>query len=296
MHNNHSGFTLIELSIVLVIVGILIGMGSKMLGPMITFAKVRETRDLQDSAIQSIFSQTASTNSLPNKDTFSTVAKSAKDAWNQDFVFMYYSSLSRTSPTKDTICGRLTTPLTMQTDPSDATTKKSNVAFAILSRADNLAFTSTLNGTLNGATYSDAVFSTSGHAVGDIKAALPNGDIIRWVSLDELRSKIGCQGAQLKILNNELPFGKVGDKYSARVMADGGNGSGSYQWRVKGDTPLPGITNNLSPVFNSPTLSSATFMNITGHPTQAGSYLFTVDVQDSIGNANSKSFVMTINP
>ena len=290
---NHRGFTLIELSIVLVIIGILVGIGSKMIGPMVTYAKVRETKDLQDSALQSIFSWTASSNTLPNKDTFATIAKSPKDAWGQDFVFMYYSSLARTTPTKDTICGRRTTPLTLQLDPADLTTKRTNVAFAVLSRADNTAITSTLEGSLNGIV-TNGLVTVSGNATGNIKAISPNGDIIRWVTLDELRSKIGCQGAPLKILNNELPYGKKGEKYSAKIMADGGNGTGSYQWRFNGDTPPTGITGTTVPLAT--TWTQATFMNISGNPQQSGSYLFSIEVQDNICNTNSKSFVLTVNP
>lgn len=279
---NHTGFTLIELSIALVIIGLLVGLGAKAIGPMITFAKVRETRDLLDSNVQSIFSWASSKNAIPNKDEFSSVAKSPTDAWGRKFIFMYYSSLSRINPTKDTICGRRSTDLKLYTNYSS-----SNVAFAVISRADNAAFSSKLNG---------VAITDSGAASGTINSSGTNGDIIRWVTLDELRSKIGCQGAPLKILNNELPFGKNGDKYSAKILADGGNGSGSYQWRINGDVPPTGITGTALPLINSTTWTTAPFMNITGHPQQSGSYLFSIDVQDNIGNTNSKSFVLTVNP
>lgn len=83
--HNHSGFTLIELSFVLVIIGILMTLGSNMIGPFTTFVKVRETRELQDDNLQSIFSWASSRNSIPNSianndNSFGKVAKSPKDA------------------------------------------------------------------------------------------------------------------------------------------------------------------------------------------------------------------------
>ena len=47
-------------------------------------------------------------------------------------------------------------------------------------------------------------------------------DIVDYVTLGELRTKSGCQGAPLKILNNELPSGSMSSTYSATIYAEGG--------------------------------------------------------------------------
>ena len=77
-----------------------------------------------------------------------------------------------------------------------------------------------------------------------------------------------------------LPNWTVNRPYSATVQASGG--SGGYSWSATG---LPtGLSINPSTGV------------ISGTPTATGSYSATVTVQDSIGQTNSKSFSININP
>ena len=227
------GFTLIELSIVLAVIGLLVGLGAGMLGPLTGFVKVRETRELQDAALQAVTSWVSSHNRLPTGDEFPGVARSSVDAWGRNLVYLYDADLYAAAPTKDTICGRRSTALTLVNPDPAATT--ANVAFVILSGAEKASLTGTLNGALNGTPLSGAITGT-GSASGTVTLSSPNGDLARWVTLDELRSKVGCQGAPLKIANNELPFGAAPNAYSVTLTADGGvpfavNPS-SYKWCV----------------------------------------------------------------
>ena len=319
MNNNHNGFSLVELSIVLVIIGLLVGLGSSMIGPMMNFTKVRETRDMMDANLQAVISWASSNNKLPNVAGFTTtVAKHAKDTWNRDFIYLYDGNLYKAAPTKDTICGRRSTILTLETiDNTTTTSTVSNVAFAVLSDADNATLKSTL--IVNGPTELDFTSrdATSGYTSSKITVKGPNGYLVRWVTLDELRSKIGCQGAPLKILNNELPFGsKSTSGYSATITADGGVPS-SYKWCIEAAAISPALTippiipgltfqtplywttpttpgNNCSETVN--TWVSGSTLTISGNPTTPGSYSFTVYVGDSDSNTAQKSFVITVNP
>jgi prepilin-type N-terminal cleavage/methylation domain-containing protein len=293
---NHNGFTLVELSIVLILVGLLIGIGATMIKPLTIFAKSRETRTIADANLLAIMSAAASSNTIPNSAGLTTVVTSPNDAWNQPFVYLYDTNLYSATPSKDTLCGRNSTGLKLTT--ADATI--TNVAFAFFSRADNSTFSSTLNGTLAGVPINNLPLSTSGAATGTITATAINGDLLRWVTLDELRSKIGCQGAPLKIVNNELPFGNYSTDYSATVVADGGSGSSTYQWRIKkGNSGLPtGINSGALPFANISTTDwmPASSLALSGYPKQSGSFHFTIQVRDSFGNNNSRPFVLTINP
>ena len=311
-YDNHRGFTLIELSIVLVIIGMLVGLGANLIGPLTTFVKVRETKDIMDADLQAIVSWASSRNMLPNTGAtetgFKQVAKSYQDAWNQDFIYLYDGNLSpAASPTKDTICGRRSTFLTLITNSGSI----SNVAFALSSRADNTAFKSTLSGSI----ITTSVGITEAKT---LDASATNGDIIRWVTLDELRSKIGCQGAPLKILNNELPSAKVGDPYNATLAADGG--VLPYSWCIEAATATPLATNlvfssTIPPLPLQTTASSCTglvetnwgivtTLSISGIPSAGtqNSYSFTVYVRDnndataSNDNIAQKTFVLTVNP
>lgn len=293
-YSNHSGFTLIELSIVLVIIGMLIGLGSGMIGPLTTFVKVRETRELQDSALQSITSWASSRNSIPDSAGFPTVAKSPLDAWGRNLIYLYDANLYAAAPTKDTICGRRLAALTLVTTDPAAT--MANVAFVVLSGAENATLKSTLNGNLNGVPLTGIITAT-GYATGTITVTGPNSDLVRWVTLDELRSKIGCQGAPLKIVNNELPFSNYSASYSATIVPDGG--TGAYEWRIKkGSVPTGMSFSPPLPFVNSSTSNWASGSNLTiqGWPRPQGSYNFTIMARDSNGNSSSRLFVLTIQP
>lgn len=235
--NNHKGFSLIEISIVFAIIGILLSASLKLIGPLSLLLKVRETKESEDSTIQSIISWVASRNRLPNKNEFIQIAKTPRDPWGLPFVYMYYSSLYKPNPTKDTICGRRSTPLKLYNNYTS-----SSVAFAIISRGDKPAYDSTLND-------SEITDSTLSNVAGIIKASGPTPDIVRWVTLDELRSKIGCQSPQLKILTNELPIGSDNSTYiTTSVYADGGVqfSGGKYRWCIQNSLKDSSVPHDLT--------------------------------------------------
>jgi prepilin-type N-terminal cleavage/methylation domain-containing protein len=292
---DRSGFTLIELAIVLVIVGLLVGVGSGMVSVLSQAIKVRQTRDSLDENVQAIASWASANNSIPTTATFDTVAKSKYDSWGRAFIYLYDTNLNTAPITKDTICGRRTTNITVTDSNTSATI--SNVAYLLLSQADDAATNTT--------PVSPLAISSATTIAADTAY-----DLVRWVTLDELRSKVGCQGSPLKIVNNELPFGNYSVPYAATITPDGG--TGSYLWQVKSSTTsyMPrGIlftpsmtttvisgasrfTNNSSSAWTS----ASSVLTIGGMPRPAGSYNLTIRVQDSNGNSTSKQFVMTINP
>ena len=297
---------------------------------MTQLIRVRETKDLQDATLQSIISWASSRNRVPdatNTDTgFKKVAKNDKDAWYQDLLYLYDANLAA-STSKDNICGRRSTSLKL--DPGTGTALN-DIAFVILSRADNTnntAFKSIFTGALGGdpAHVSGTTIkltsnvTPSGTANGTISVSGTNPDIVRWVTLDELRSKIGCQGAPLKIVNNELPSGAVPTPYSATLTADGGTGSSTFKWCVSmlpsGITQSGGVQsanclslNEAGWAVASPNLVIS-FLPVP--PVAPGAHQITVVVRDNADgsaasnpcdNANpgdncaQKVFVLTVNP
>lgn len=293
-HKNISGFTLIELSIVLVIVGMLIGLGVNMIGPLTNYAKVRKTQEIMDADLQAVISWASANARLPQLAEFRTsVASNQNDGWGQPFAFITDFDLTTTA-TKNAICGRNSTFLNIST--IDPKVMVRNVALVLLSHADNTDFSSKLN--------AGPVTSASSTATGTfqtISATGPNADLIRWVTLDELRSRIGCQGAQLKIVNNELPFGNYSAPYSATIVPDGG--TGSFEWQIKkrvtDQMPIGMLLQGAVLTFTNTSTTSwvpAETLNISGALRPQGSYNFTVKVRDSNANSATKIFVLTINP
>lgn len=327
---NIRGFTLVEMALVLVVIGIVIGIGAGMIGPLTNLSKTRETKELLGATVESVNSWAASNNSLPNAAGFTSVAKSPNDTWARNVIYLFDNTLYAAAPTKDTICGRKTTQITIRTIDPAATI--SNVAFVVFSAGDDATIQTTLNNTvaplpviapptLNGVNFisgNPIPLNTLGFATGTITLDANVSDIVRWVTLDELRSKIGCQGAQLKILNNELPAGSATTAaYAVTVTADGGIpylAPNLYRWCIQTTT---GLTPNVNMVFAPAVFSANCAALAEGSWGQAGqlaiswplgtappsaAYSFTIFVRDNNDaaaandNVASRAFVLTVNP
>ncbi len=166
---SNKGFTLVEMAIVLVVIGLLVGMGAGLIGPLTTMGKVRESREIVESDIISIIGWTVSNNRLPDAVTdplpptnsttyFTNSLKNTNDSWGNAVYYLYSCSLggdntatygtfctTATAFSKDTICGRKTTPFQIRTSP---TTTVSNVAFVVMSNMYDGVLT-TIDGTIN---------------------------------------------------------------------------------------------------------------------------------------------------
>lgn len=290
--SGRKGFTLVELAVSMVVIGILLGLGMSMVGPLMTSIKVRESRENLAASVESINSYASGNNRLPDTTLLASVVRSPQDAWGRNFIYLYDTNLYAASPTKDTVCGRRSTNITLTTTDPAATIP--NVAYIMLSQGDDAATNTTIGGT---------AVTTGAQTAAVTVAANTANDLVRWVTLDELRTKIGCQGSQLKIVNNELPFGNVGSNYSATIFADGG--VGSNQWCIQyTSTTLPGsitttpanlVTTNCS-TFTYLSAVSIQLATTSISSASQGSYSIIVNVKDADNNTAQKIFVITINP
>lgn len=318
----NKGFTLVELAVSLVVIGLLIGLGTSMVGPLMTAIKVRESKENLGAAVESINSWASGNNRLPKADDttpdttideFSEVSRSPKDAWGRNFIYLYDDNLFKTTPTKDTICGRRTTPIELTDNNTGAIIK--NIAYVISSQGEDPQTTvSNTYVTLDGSAVTASALLATPPNPRAIVVPANTDDLVRWVTLDELRTKAGCQGAQLRIVNNELPFTYETQPYEARFFVDGG--VPSYSWCATGT--LPGgiklytkTTATQVEIALSPTECSLTagtwvvqdtnekpalYGTPTAAPTTRGTYQINLYVKDSNTNLAQKTFVLTVNP
>lgn len=314
------GFTLIEIAITLVIIGLLIGLGASLIGPLTKRAKITETKDTLNAAVESVIGFAAKNNKLPTHAEFPQVVRNPNDAWTKPLVYFVDSSLT-TLPNNpaEGICGRGTN-LIVCTD-ANCNNQIHDVAFIVVSGGPNYNVqTGPSTPYPAGNTHYYKVYPQDTPNVDDYPpqdTPDPNDftrqeeydDIVKWVTLNELRIKVGCQGAQLKILNNELPYGYVGSTYNATIYAEGGVPfqSGRYGWCIQG---LPSWLSSDPPDISYSNCSSlpeaswvqADKLEIYGTPTAPGSYkltFFVRDNQDPSGpndNIAQKTFVLTIHP
>ncbi len=309
---NRNGFSLVELAVSLVVIGLLIGLGTAMVGPLLSSIKVRESRENLGAAVESVNSWAAGNTRLPDATEFGSTVRTPTDAWGRPFRYLFDNKLF-TPANKDTICGKKSTGITL-TDTNGAAIQ--NVAYVILSHGDDP--TTSVAGsftTLDGTAVTDSAALSAPPNPRSIVIPATTDDLVRWVTLDELRTKVGCQGPQLRIVNNELPYGYVSSPYSATISADGGFRTGTnYQWcietsqnifQLEGGLTLNGVagTTATNPAGVKTTCTqadaiSSQVLTIGGTPisTASSTSALTMYVWDDNANTSNKKIVLTINP
>ena len=337
---SRKGFTIIELAIVLIIAGVLISLGMSMMGPVAKRAKVSDTQGIIDGGLESLKGFAATNRRLPTTAQFAGVVQKSMDSWGNALYYVVDANLAPAAPVAltDYICGRKTTTITVRSCINDGCTTYTdtpNVAFVIISGGENFNVQTALaTGTVtvyvqNGATNRDSCTTAANcpnYSGTMINRSEKYDDIVKWVTLEELRSKTGCAGQQLVILNNELPPGSTATTYVWNVNPLGalfvqggvqyGTANQNYKWCIQTAAPAGLVFRNTagaditSSLFNAScsTYARASWPQsdtiiISGRPTAQGSYrliVFARDNNDPTAGTNDsiaqKPFVLTIGP
>ena len=333
---NDKGFTLIELAIVMVIVGLLAGFGASMIVPLSVRAKRMETTEAVNAATEAVIGYAAAHNGrLPTVGEFPGIIGKYKDAWRKPLEYVVDSRFCDDNPATGDLCTRKTAFITVRQCVDSVCTSPvtvSNVAFVVLSGGENYnnqtSGSRAVSASVTLSFFEAGVDNVDGYNT-DMNRPEVYDDITRWVTLNGLKTAIGCKGPPLEILNDILPPGKAGTAYSAAVYTGGGvpfsTAAGKYKWCLEttSGSPPSGLvfrnhsnTTNIGFTTNASALAegSATWVQsdsiqISGTPTTPGSYLLTAWARDNSNPGNdvacggtcpdncaSRSFVVTINP
>lgn len=339
---NPAGFTLVEVAIVLAIAGLLVGFGTQLATSLTTRSKRIENKAAAKAAAAAVIGHAATYQSIPlwgddapdgTADEFCEVITNRKDATSKPLYYIYEPSLTAF----ESVCNRKTTDLTVCRNVG-CTDRVPNIAFAVVSGGTNVNPQTGIvtvgcpaGDTCLGVYDVEAASNDDCTAAGDcpnypggvdrLTRPEPYDDLVEWVTLNELRTQVGCQGPPLEIVNNELPFGyenATPNSYQATVFASGGipfsGGGGDYRWCLKGTLPN-GVANPTSGCASTSDCSSlgaqgewvqANNLTIVGAPTASpqsrGNYLIRVLVRDNNDasgnddNCDERRFVITINP
>ena len=206
---NQRGIALLYLVLFFVLFGVLLSIGSGMLGSAVARSKATDTKSGLERGVQTITAWAVKNGRLPvtaPSDEYSALfGATPLDAWSKPVVYIYDGNL--TSASTGGVCGRSSTSISYQGQ---------DVAFLLASGGGSMSIASTpnVNGPFSGA-------PTGPQAT----------DIYRVVTLNELRAQAGCAGStqgDLRIANNELPIACNGISYSVTLYGDGGVAPLSY--------------------------------------------------------------------
>lgn len=276
VNSKRAGFTLIELAIVLVIVGLLIGMGAGLLGPLTKRAKLIETRNTVKEVYETINGYAAANKKLPS--SLAVLSTKTTDPYGGS-LFYYAANVITASD----FCTTQGTYITV----NDRGASKTNVAFIVFSQGENKC---NQTGTASPFTISDTGVTVA--CPQDANAGYD--DIVMYQDINTLRQQI-CNS--FRIVTDSLPSGTEEMAYSSTTL-EATDGTPAYTWGVVGQTQgTNGCTGTNYPIASANTgLCLTTGGVISGTPILSGSYNFTVSVTDAETRSATKSLSITINP
>lgn len=280
-----NGFTLVEMAIVLVVIGLLIGAGASLIAPLTKRAKLIEDRNTVHTAYEAVLGYAAKNKQLP--PNISSLGIKTSDT--------YGNSLDYYSWTGSNLCTGSGSYLTVNDSSSGTAITKNNVAFIIIARGANHC-----NQTADTSSTPPTTFNILPQGNMVPSGACPAGneydDIVIYADIDTIRQTT-CNN--FRITTDSLPSGIEETAY-ATTLLQATDGTQPYTWSVTSGNLPPGLTlSNLTTGTCGTT--NCTVSNpcgcISGTPTAAGTFGFTLQVEDNDTphRTATKSLSITIN-
>lgn len=202
MQRKQRGFTLIEMAIVLVIVGLILATTMPLLTERIAKEKATEGARGVNTLKQEIIGYAMIEGHLPTATYVSDNFSGAQDAWNNGVHYYPAQGLPAVQGSGNTINGATSTPLVLERyESSTSSPDFSNMAFILVSDGPNLdsQFDLQAGWTGDGASGYDGTlryYSRGGYAdpAAGTDTTLLYDDVVEYVSLEYLQTKVDDQG------------------------------------------------------------------------------------------------------
>lgn len=293
----HQGFSLIELSIVMVIIGILLAASIAVMGPSMREAAATRTEKYLEANMNALKGYAGANGAVPTAAGFSALLSYPNDGGNNAFLYDLDNNLTTTGA----ICARNSTNLSVLTTSGTPIT---DVAFILYSKGNDGTVDLTSSGTAPELYDMDPYSETW-------------DDLAGWVTLSELQGAANC-GSSSQTLQFLSPTilpgcGASGgatcseSDYSTNVRATGGTTTGgNYLWCLSANSldsdfilSADGAL-SIEDCADSTDYSSDTQMIISKPAGAAGSVLpntesFTLHLRDDTGKEITRTFGITAN-
>ncbi|MBF0295735.1 MAG: type II secretion system protein [Magnetococcales bacterium] len=275
-----AGFSLIELSIVMVILGVMTTMMVGFFEPSIDQVRKAKNQVIVQNAVNALVAQAGAYKKLPATLTGYADAKSNT---------LQYSAFAGLTDSNG-VCNLSTTGWSV-TDATGGFTVN-DVAFLVWSVGAN------------------GVAELGAGATSVPVESSTFDDVAGWATLWELKAAAGCEGRTMRIVSTSVPAGTSGSLYSTATFTPDG-GSANYSWCVEFPAVITGgvLSDNLGftsgvPVGDTDSCAGASWgasatLTMTGTAAfsasgDAGSYDFKVFLRDSSSSPNTDSRVFTL--
>jgi type II secretory pathway pseudopilin PulG len=216
------GFTLIELAIVLIFIGLLGGAGVSLLGMLTEREKFSENKKIIDSAVEAIKGYVLENGKLPTLSNFTSIVNVQNDAWGKPLIYIYY-----VNATSSSICGLTSSPITVRYCHDAACTSyndTTNVAFLVLSSGENMNIQTGFSSQNISSNTMIKVYDYWAVRIDDYSADVARlelyDDMVKVVTLYELQSLLRCGG------------GGGGSEYRGTAHYVVFDRPGTYTWQV----------------------------------------------------------------
>lgn len=277
-------FTLIELSIVLTIIGLMVAGSFKAMQIMNERSRVSEAKEQVLGAKNAIIGFVIEFPSLPSVPVFDQNLSPLKG--NQANQIMYVPANNLLT---DDICAFTTTNLSVTVNNVDGSARPpiTNIAFVIAHGSANRNIQTALTGN------NIVVHSPSEQNIDDnvtfVDRQEQYDDMVEWVTLVQLQQNIGCNDKPFRFITDKLP--------SAKVFVPYPDINNSVVAGLIVENNISQVTINCNPTlqygisFNSPNYFSGT-------PIQSGVALFRCTATEGAPSSRTiiKEFVITIDP
>lgn len=205
-------FTLVEMAMVLIIIGLIVGGSAKIFATLSKNSKVTQTTQKMERLAATIEGFALSYHRLPTLKEYEELALKHQDGWGKRIVYIPEKELMH----KNRLCQSNATQLHHQ--EGDALVR--NLAFILLSSGANRN-RQTRFSQEDGAVLESAKFGYEADFYrDDVDRKEPFDDIIMERTLFGLKSQIGCESKQLKILSGAVTKSQRGGIYRARFFAN----------------------------------------------------------------------------
>jgi prepilin-type N-terminal cleavage/methylation domain-containing protein len=223
------GFTLVELAIVLIIIGVMTAGGIIGVNSAINSSRFNSTKNQIEGVLKSIAEYSATGQRIPSDDIeIQTFLSPFTDNFGNNIIYIPASELINTG----SICNTENTSLTVRqcNDANCLTSSNYNdIAFFVSSRS------------INGA--SEINIGANDIDLFDNSINPDYDDITGFLTLSSLKAFAGCEGSTIQIIEDKLPTAYILSEYDTRIHVKGG--TPPYYWCMESDEPAVKINMKL---------------------------------------------------